>query len=229
MDGGSLAIISQNSKARGDHRQALTTCRAAQPGHVRRSLRSFEWRYRRKHHGRRVRNLLHANRGTAFARYPRSRRGPRMIAIQARIRDGPRRARSRSSKDIVGQEVFAPVPGRCGSCTVHNSDARRHSDDADDCKPQVLEIAVSTPRHFPHPQSFTNDSQKSRRVFGETGAGSMGCAAHSERPAGISGGRGWSLHFSSNSGNVLGQVGPSCMNRVAGRMAHNLNVDMRKS
>jgi hypothetical protein len=32
-----------------------------------------------------------------------------------------------------------------------------------------LEIAVSTPRHFPHPQSFTNDSQKSRRVFGETG------------------------------------------------------------
>jgi hypothetical protein len=94
-----------------------------------------------------------------------------MIAFRASVWDRSRRPRSRRSEDVVvGKAISVPVvPGRCGSCTAHDSDGRRHSD-TDDCKPRVSEIAVSTPRHFPHPQSVTKNSPISGRVFGEIGA-----------------------------------------------------------
>jgi hypothetical protein len=94
-----------------------------------------------------------------------------MIAFHASVWDRSRRPRSRRSEDvIIGKEVSAPVvPGGSGSSIAHDKDGRRHSD-TDDCKSQVSEIAVSTSRHFPHPQSVTKDSPKWGRVFGEIGA-----------------------------------------------------------
>jgi hypothetical protein len=72
-------------------------------------------------------------------------------------------------------------PGPCGSSVVRDGDRRGHSDD-DDFKSQVSEIAVSTPMHFPHPQSVTNIARNRNVCLARLGPLSMGCVHQQIRP-----------------------------------------------